>query len=160
MEQQSAYKTTFNSTEELGRFIGKELGLTPWLTIDQKRITAFANVTEDHQWIHLDEEKCAKESPYKSTIAHGFLTVSLCAKFMFEAYEVKDSPMILNYGMDKVRFPSAIPVDSKCRGRVSLQEFDVTPQGAKYKLNVVVEVEGAEKPACVAEFLVLMFADS
>ena len=137
--------------------VGKELGLTPWSIMDQERINIFAKATQDEQWIHLDEERCKKESPYKQTIAHGFLMLSMCSKIMYDTYEIKQTSMAINYGLDKVRFPSATMAGSKFRGRVSLAEFNIIPKGAKYKLNVVIELEGQDKPACVAEFLALAY---
>ena len=107
--------------------------------------------------IDIDKEKCKKESPYKTTIAHGFLILSICSKIMFDAYELNNVGMVLNYGLDKVRFTNATPSGSKYRGRVSLMEFDANPKGAKYKMKVVIELEGQEKPACIAEFLALAY---
>ena len=104
-----------------------------------------------------DKEKCLKESPYKTTIAHGFLMLSMCSRIMFDSFELQGVGMVINYGLDKVRFPNATKAGSKYRGRVSLADFKVIPNGAKYKLNVIIELEGHEKPACVAEFLALAY---
>ena len=156
-EIQDPYKTVFNNIEELEGFIGKELGLTGWNEMDQERINKFADVTEDLQWIHIDEERSKKESPYKQTIAHGFLMLSLSSKIMFDCYEIKNASMAINYGLDKVRFPSATISGSRFRGRVSLIEYLKIPKGAKYKLQVVIELEGLEKPACVADCLALAY---
>jgi acyl dehydratase len=153
----NAYKSSFNSVDELESSLGKEIGLTNWYEMDQDRINIFADATEDHQWIHLDKEKCEKESPYKTTIAHGFLMLSMSSKIMFETFELNNVGMVINYGLDKVRFTNATLSGSKYRGRVSLMEFDSTPKGAKYKLKVVIELEGEEKPACVAELLALAY---
>ncbi len=152
-----AYKTKFNSISDLENGLGKELGLTEWFQITQEKINAFAEVTEDLQWIHMDMDRCIKESPYKTTIAHGFLMLSMCSKLMFESYEVNNIGMVINYGLDKVRFTNATPAGSFYRGRLSLLEFNSNPSGAKYKLKVIIELKGQEKPACIAEFLALAY---
>jgi acyl dehydratase len=154
---QEAYKTLFETISEMESYVGKELGLTDWYTMDQERINTFATATEDLQWIHIDKERCKKESPYKQTIAHGFLILSMSSKIMFDSYELKNVSMAINYGLDKVRFPNATPAGSRFRGRVVLAELSKIPKGAKYKLNIVIELEGQEKPACVAEFLALAY---
>ena len=110
-----AYKTKFNSIRDLENSLGKELGLTEWFQITQEKINVFAEVTEDLQWIHLDIDRCIKESPYKTTIAHGFLMLSMCSKLMYESYEVNNIGMVINYGLDKVRFLSPVPVNSEER---------------------------------------------
>ncbi len=153
----TAYRSKFNSVDELENSLGKEIGLTEWYTMDQDKINIFAEATEDRQWIHIDKEKCKKESPYKTTIAHGFLILSMCSKIMFDAYELNNVGMVLNYGLDKVRFTNATPSGSKYRGRVSLMEFNGNPKNAKYKIKVVIELQGQEKPACIAEFLALAY---
>ncbi len=159
MEQQTntAYATHLTNTSELSAYVGKELGLTEWMPITQQRINTFADATEDFQWIHTDVERSATFSPYKKTVAHGFLMLSMCSKIMYDSYEVGKVSMAINYGLDKVRFPNATPAGSKFRGRVSLTEFNFIPKGAKYKLNVIIELEGQQKPACVAEFLALAY---
>ena len=151
------YKTKFNKLSEFEAYSGKELGITNWYTMDQERINIFADTTEDHQWIHIDKEKCVKESPYKTTIAHGFLMLSMCSRIMFDSFEINNVGMVINYGLDKVRFTNATPAGSKYRGRVSLIEFNKNPNGAKYKINVIIELHGQEKPACIAEFLALAY---
>ena len=157
MGTQKPHKSIFKNISDMESALGKELGLTPWSIMDQKRINSFAKTTQDEQWIHIDEKRCVKESPYKHTIAHGFLMLSMCSKIMYDTYEIKHSSMAINYGLDKVRFPNATKAGSKFRGRVSLADFKVIPNGAKYKLNVIIELEGHEKPACVAEFLALAY---
>ena len=151
------YKTKFNSLIELKAYLGKELGVTKWYTMDQEKINIFADTTEDRQWIHIDRERSKKESPYKTTIAHGFLMLSMCSKIMFESFEIKGVGMVINYGLDKVRFTNATLSGSKYRGRVSLMEFDSNPNGAKYKMKVIIELEGQDKPACIAELLALVY---
>ncbi len=154
---QKPHKSIFKKISEMESALGKELGLTPWSIMNQKRINTFAKTTEDEQWIHVDEKRCIKESPYKNTIAHGFLMLSMCSKIMYDSYEIEKTSMAINYGLDKVRFPNATPAGSKFRGRVTLAEFNIIPNGAKYKLNVIIELKGKEKPACVAEFLALAY---
>ena len=153
----NAYKSKFNSVDELENSLGKEIGLTNWYTMTQDQINTFADVTQDHQWIHIDKERCEKESPYKTPIAHGFLMLSMCSKIMFDSYELNNVGMVINYGLDKVRFTNATPSGSKYRGRVSLMEFNKNPTGAKYKIKVIIELDGKEKPACIAEFLALAY---
>ena len=147
---------TVVKVEDLESYVGKELGATDWFKIDQERINKFADATLDHQFIHVDPEQATPI--FGSTIAHGFLTLSLTAGIGQDiALVVEGAKMGLNYGLDKVRFPNATKAGSKFRGRVSLADFKVIANGAKYKLNVIIELEGHEKPACVAEFLALAY---
>lgn len=148
------YKTTFKHLNDLEAHVGKEIGLTEWMTIDQKSINEFAKLTDDEQWIHVDPERAAKESPYKKTIAHGFMVLSFASKFSYEVMAIDDVVFGLNYGFDKIRFMNATPVDSRIRGRFSLMEFEKKDdKNAKYKMLVTFEIEGQEKPACVGEWL-------
>lgn len=151
------YATKLVKLDQLKDYVGKELGLTEWMTIDQDRINTFAEVTEDRQWIHTDPEKSAAFSPYKKTVAHGFLVLSLASKISYDALSISDVVMGVNYGLDKVRFTNATRTGSKIRGRVSLLAFDPVPGGAKYKVSIVFELEGEEKPACVAEFIAMAY---
>ena len=155
--EENAYSTKFKELTELKNFIGKELGLTSWMQMSQKKIDDFAETTDDKQWIHTDPEKSALYSPYKKTIAHGFLVLSMVSRISFNAFSIKNVVAGINYGLDRVRFPNATKSDSAYRGRVSLMEFTVIPGGAKYKLKVEIEIKGEEKPACVAEFLALAY---
>lgn len=148
-----AYSTTFAKLADLKDAVGKEIGLTDWVEIDQKRINDFAETTEDRQWIHVDVERSKQFSPYKTTVAHGFLVLSLAPKFSYEAFKVGDVVMGVNYGLNKVRFPNATPVGAKVRGRISLIEFSEIPRGARYVMSIVFEQEGQEKPSCVAEMV-------
>ncbi|MEL7533235.1 MAG: MaoC family dehydratase [Bacteroidota bacterium] len=154
---QTAYATPFEHLADMQAWVGKELGLSPWFKIDQARIDQFATATEDHQWIHTDPARSAKESPYQKTIAHGFLVLSLASKFAYETYSVADAVMGVNYGLDRVRFPNATPVDSEIRGRVSLLTFDINGKAARYKVNITFEIKGQSKPACVAEFIAMAY---
>ena len=155
--EENAYSTKFKELTELKNFIGKELGLTSWMQMSQKKINDFAEITDDKQWIHTDPEKSALYSPYKKTIAHGFLVLSMVSRISFNAFSIKNVVAGINYGLDRVRFPNATKSDSAYRGRVSLMEFIVIPGGAKYKLKIVIEIKGEDKPACIAEFLALAY---
>lgn len=154
-----AYSTEVPQLSDLTHYLGKELGISNWMTITQDMIDSFATTTEDTQWIHIDPEKSAKYSPYKKTVAHGFLVLSLASKFCFETLKIKDIAMGVNYGLDKVRFMNATPVGALLRARVSLMEFSPFEGGAKYKLKLVFELKGEEKPACVAEFIAQAYAN-
>ena len=155
MENKEAYKTHFKNLEEMSKSIGKELGISNWVEISQEKINLFAKITEDEQWIHIDVEKSAKESPYKTTIAHGFMVLSLASRFSYDTVSIASVKMGVNYGVDRVRFTSATPSGGLVRGRVSLLEFESKPGGAKYKLGIKVELKGQEKPVCVAETLAM-----
>lgn len=158
MEQTTTpYATQLKELEEFKDYVGKELGLTEWMTMEQERINSFAEATEDMQWIHTDPERSAAFSPYKKTVAHGFLVLSLASKISYDAFSIENVVMGVNYGLDKVRFPNATKSGAKLRGRVSLMEYDAIPGGAKYKMKIVFELEGEEKPACVAEFLAMAY---
>jgi len=148
------YKTTFKHLNDLEAHVGKEIGLSDWKSIDQKSINAFAKLTGDEQWIHIDPKRSAKESPYKKTIAHGFMILSFASKFAYEVIAISDVTFGLNYGFDKIRFMNATPVDTRIRGRFSLMEFEKKEaNSAKYKMKIVFEIEGQEKPACIGEWL-------
>lgn len=159
MEQptNTPHTTRLKELSELENYIGKELGLTEWMTIEQDRINSFAESTEDLQWIHTDPERSAAFSPYKKTVAHGFLVLSLASKISYDALSIENVVMGVNYGLDKVRFPNATRSGAELRGRVSLMEYDAVPGGAKYKVKIVFELKGEDKPACVAEFLALAY---
>ncbi len=143
-------------TAELADHVGEELGVSEWFTIDQARIDAFADVTEDHQFIHVDPE-AARQTPFGSTIAHGFLTLSLLPHFLYQTMLTPEGTVFaLNYGLDKVRFLEPVKVDSRVRARTRL--VDVTEKGSGrwlLKMEVTVEIEGVEKPALVAEPLTM-----
>jgi acyl dehydratase len=146
------------SVEELKGMVGKEIGVSQWLKIEQSRINAFAECTEDRQWIHVDEEK-AKQGPFGKTIAHGYLTLSLLSWFSFQNQVFPAGiKMAVNYGLNKVRFLSPVPVGSRIRNRAVLKE--VADKGAGRILMTTentVEIEGQEKPAMVAESLAMLF---
>ena len=155
--ENNPYSTKFKELTELKNFIGKELGLTDWMQMSQQKIDDFAKITDDKQWIHTDPEKSALYSPYKKTVAHGFLVLSMVSRISFDAFSIKNVVAGINYGLDRVRFPNATKSDSIYRGRVSLMEFTEIPGGAKYKLNVKIEIKGEDKPACIAEFIALAY---
>ena len=137
---------------------GKAIPTGDWLTITQDMINDFAKATMDFQWIHVDVEKAAKYSPFKKPVAHGFMSVSLLARLLGDSIRVKSAKMGVNYGLNRVRFPSPVLVDSRLRlqGEV-LKIEDYGDNGLKVTWNCEVEIEGSEKPACVAEFISLMF---
>ncbi|MGH1366624.1 MAG: MaoC family dehydratase [Calditrichia bacterium] len=147
----------FSSVAEVQRAVGEEFGVSEWLTIDQQRINQFAEATNDFQWIHLEEERAA-QTPFKSTIAHGFLVLSLASSFCYQTYEIENLTMGVNYGLNKVRFTAPVPVNSAVRGRVALQGYDAIPGGAKLTMEVTIELEGNNKPACVAEMIALVYS--
>ena len=141
--------------DDLKSFAGREIGMTDWLVLTQERIQQFAEATEDRQWIHLDRERAERESLYHTTIAHGFLTLSLLSFLMKEAIQIKSGiRMAVNYGLNRVRFPSPVRADSKIRGRFTLAAVKELPEGIEAIFSVTVESEGADKPCCVAEWIV------
>lgn len=143
---------------ELKSFLGKEIGTTEWYTISQEMINAFADATGDHQWIHTNPEMCAQFSPFKTTVAHGFLNLSLSPKLMAELFTVKSVKMGLNYGANKVRFISPVPVNAKVRMKaVLLEAEDAQPKGLKIIMGCTYEIEGQEKPACFAELISMLY---
>jgi acyl dehydratase len=146
---------TFTSFDELTDAVGEDLGSSDWLLVDQERVNAFADATEDHQWIHVDLER-AKEGPFGGTIAHGYLTLSLLPALGAQVFALETPGAKLNYGVNKVRFPAPLPVGSKIRVHVSIAEVTDIPAGKQMVLKHTVEIEGSDKPACVAETVVLL----
>lgn len=139
----------------LKEFVGRELGVSDWFTVTQERIHEFASTTEDHQWIHEDRERAARESPYGTTIAHGFLTLSLIGHLAKQVFQVRGGErMRVNYGLNRVRFPAPVPADSRIRALVVLRGLREFPDCLEAELLVTVEAENAPKPCCVAEWLV------
>ncbi|HEX6388237.1 MAG TPA: MaoC family dehydratase [Solirubrobacteraceae bacterium] len=147
---------TFNGIDDLRASVGQEIGVSDWYSITQAEIDRFADATEDHQWIHVDPER-AKETPFGGTIAHGLLTLGLGPKFSYELWTVENVAFALNYGYDKVRFPAPLPVDSKVRMRAALSAVDDVPGGVQLRVTQTFEIEGAEKPVCVAEALARVY---
>ena len=142
----------FTSKEEILAAQGDELGTSEWLTITQEQVNTFADATHDHQWIHVDIEK-AKQGPFGTPIAHGFLTLSLLPKLNSETFRVDNAKMGINYGLNKVRFPSPVPVGARVRATTELISATEIEGGLQLAVKATVEIEGADKPACVAEFL-------
>ncbi|RFP13836.1 MULTISPECIES: MaoC family dehydratase [unclassified Duganella] len=133
--------------------IGNEVAVSDWVAITQARIDLFADATGDHQWIHTDAERAARESPYGATVAHGFLTLALLPALLVNALHMVDMTMGLNYGLNKVRFPAPVPVGSRVRARLTIAAIDDIADGAQILWGVVIEREGGDKPVCVAEFV-------
>jgi acyl dehydratase len=133
--------------------VGVELGPSPWLEVSQGRIDAFAQATDDRQWIHVDPERAARESPFHTTVAHGFLTLSLCVPLLVGVVPLGDRTAI-NYGVNRVRFPSPLPAGSRIRARFVVESVDPVAGGEQAVLVATVEREGGERPICVAELVV------
>jgi acyl dehydratase len=148
--------TIMNGLDELKAQAGADLGRTGWLEVTQERVNTFADATDDHQFIHVDVEK-AKQTPFGATIAHGFLTLSLLAPISIQLMRVTDAVMGMNYGLDRVRFTAPLPVGAFFRGGGEILEVSDVSGGVQVKLKLVVQIQGSEKPACVAEFLVRIF---
>jgi acyl dehydratase len=144
--------TSFEHLADLQARVGEEVGVSEWITVDQNRIQLFADATGDHQWIHLDAERAAK-GPFGTTIAHGFLTLSLLPEMSASAFQVLDTRMGVNYGLDRVRFPAPVPSGSRLRGRFKLLKYEPLEGGAQLTVEVTMEREGSAKPVCVAESL-------
>jgi acyl dehydratase len=141
---------SFEKLADLEPLVGHDIGVSEWISIDQRRIDLFADATADRQWIHLDPARAAK-GPFGTTVAHGFLTLSLLPEMFATAIEVRDTRMGINYGLNKVRFPAPVPVDSRLRGRFKLLSYEKIDGGAQCVFEVTMEREGSAKPVCVAE---------
>ena len=142
------------SIEELKRLVGQEVGASDWLEVTQSRINDFADATEDHQWIHVDVERAKTDSPFHTTIAHGFLTLSLMPHLAAQALKVQgDFKMGINYGLNRLRFVSPVPSGSRVRARFTLQSVEDVSGGIQITWSVTCEIEGGQKPALVAEWL-------
>ena len=143
---------------EIESYKGKEMGYSEWMTIDQERINQFADATSDHQWIHVDEEKAQKELPTKSTIAHGFLSLSLSVPLSAQVWIISGAKMVINYGLNKVRFINMVPVNSKVRMSAKINEVNKLDNGGTQVISEVsLEIEGQDKPAYVAETIMVAF---
>lgn len=149
-------KLIFENLTALNSLKGKSLPEGKWFTVTQQMINDFANATLDKQWIHVDEEKAAKYSPTGTTIAHGFMSVSMLSELISDLIEVKSVKMGLNYGLNKVRFPNSVPVNSQLRLISSLKDIEGFNNGKKLTFNCLIEIKGQEKPACVAEFIFVL----
>jgi acyl dehydratase len=146
--------THYASVAELEAAVGAPAETSEWMTIDQTRIDQFADATGDHQWIHVDPERAAS-GPFGTTIAHGYLTLSMISELLFGLTTIEGSPMVINYGLDKVRFLSTVVVDSRIRAHAELTGVTPAAQGVRVNTRVTVEIEGVEKPALVAETIAL-----
>ena len=144
--------TRVERLEDLSSFVGKELGTSSWIEVDQARINGFADATDDHQWIHVDVDR-AKDGPFGQTIAHGYLTLSLLIPMWISILEVRDVRTMVNYGLNRVRFPSPVPSGSKIRAHATLTAFEAIPGGAQLTIDILVERQGSDKPACVAQLV-------
>ena len=141
---------SFEHLADLQPLVGQELGVSDWIIVDQQRIDRFADATGDHQWIHIDPVRAAA-GPFGTTVAHGFLTLSLLPEMGASAFEVRDTRMGVNYGLNRVRFPAPVPSGSRLRGRFRLLSYEPIEGGAQVTVEVTMEREGATKPVCVAE---------
>ena len=141
---------SFEHLADLRTQVGQEIGVSDWITVDQGRIDRFADATGDHQWIHIDPVRAAA-GPFGTTVAHGFLTLSLLPEMGASALEVRDTRMGVNYGLNRVRFPAPVPSGSRLRGRFKLLGYEAIEGGAQLIFEVTMEREGSTKPVCVAE---------
>jgi acyl dehydratase len=142
----------FDTPDALTEAVGTELGESDWHTVTQEQIDSFARATGDHQWIHVDAERAAK-GPFGTTIAHGFLTLALTPMLLHELYEVRGLRMAINYGANRVRFPAPLPSGAAVRARAHLASADPVPGGIQVVTHVEVEVQGTDKPCCVADLV-------
>ena len=143
--------TIFDHPKDLLEAVGRDLGTSDWITVEQDRIDTFADATGDHQWIHVDPER-AKDGPFGSTIAHGYLTMALVNKFLPEIVEVHGISMGVNYGADRLRFPAPVPVGARIRGRAELIKAEEVKAGAiQATIRVTVEIDGSDRPGCVVD---------
>jgi acyl dehydratase len=148
---------SFENIADLQPLVGEVIGVSEWIAIDQQRINLFADATGDHQWIHLDAERAAK-GPFGTTIAHGFLTLSLLPEMSASAFQVVNTRMGVNYGLGRVRFPAPVPVGSRLRGHFKLTKYEPLEGGAQITCEVTMEREGSDKPVCVAESIARRYA--
>jgi acyl dehydratase len=144
---------SYHSVAELEAAVGQEIGPTDWFEVDQQRVNGFADDTEDHQWIHVDPERAAK-GPFGGPVAHGFLTLSLIPYFSSQLRTVDNVTMGVNYGLDRVRFPAPVRVGSRIRARATIKSLDkLSDEAVQLVTRVTIELEGSEKPACVADMV-------
>ncbi len=143
--------STTTTMAELTGLVGTELGTSAWVEVTQEQVDLFADATGDHQWIHVDVERANRESPFGGPIAHGYLTLSLLIPMWSEVLVVSDATMGVNYGLNKVRFPSPVPVGSKLRLTATLEDVEEVTAGLQLTVAGVIEAEGIPKPVCIAE---------
>lgn len=145
----------FERPQALAEYVGREIGVTEWMEISQERISAFAEATGDAQWIHVDAERARRESPFGTTVAHGFLTLSLLSGFVREVLRFQSGVrMAINYGLNRVRFPAPVKAGARVRARIAVLAASDIAGAVEATYQVVVEVEGGEKPCCVADWIV------
>ncbi|HBZ69574.1 MAG TPA: dehydratase [Deltaproteobacteria bacterium] len=150
--------TIIPSVRALKQFVGKSLGASSWVTVSQEQINAFADATGDHQWIHVDVERARRESPFKGTIAHGYLTLSLAPSLLPEIFRVEGARLGVNYGIEKMRLPAPVPAGARVRVLAELKDVrDMPGGGARATFGLVFEVEGGAKPACVADAIYVYY---
>ncbi|KVL46552.1 dehydratase [Burkholderia cepacia] len=142
----------FKNLSDLQPLVGQHIAQCDWFTVDQPRIDTFAYATGDYQWIHIDPVRAA-DTPIGTTVAHGFLTLSLLPKFFAEAFRVEDVRISINYGLNRVRFPTPVPVNSRLCARLKLTGYEVVDGGVQLTIEATIDLEGMPKPACVAEFV-------
>jgi acyl dehydratase len=145
------------TAEALKEYVGREIGASEWMVVTQERINKFAEATEDRQWIHLDPERAKRESPFGGTIAHGFLTLSLISRLMKEVIRIDGTRLAINYGLNRVRFPSPVREGSRIRGRFTLLSFQDLGDAREAVFTCSVECESSKKPCCVAEWIVRFY---
>jgi acyl dehydratase len=146
----------FTGADELCAAAGEQLGVSDWMTIEQQRVNAFADATEDHQWIHIDPQRAAT-GPFGTTIAHGFLTLSLLPHLIDQTYRAEGATMVINYGLNKVRFPTPVPVGSCVRAEVVLAEATEVTGGLQLVVRATLQIEGNAKPGCVADWVTRVY---
>ena len=151
-------KIEIRSLEELKQWVGKEIAVSDWMQVTQERINLFADATGDHQWIHVDPVRAAAESPFGTTIAHGYLTLSLLPHMMMETLALSGSKISINYGLNRVRFAAPVRSNDRIRTRFSLTSMEDISGGVQLTWHALVEIEGGHKPACVAEMIARRYA--
>jgi acyl dehydratase len=148
----------FSNFDEIKAAVGTEIGVSDWVEVSQERINQFAEATCDEQWIHVDQERAAKEMPGGKTIAHGLLSLALAPLFVRSVIGLKGLRTTLNYGADRIRYLAPVPAGSRLRGRVKVSEaVDVPPDGLRVNYHLEIEIEGGKKPACIAELIALHY---
>ena len=148
-----------DNPNSLTEWVGREIGVTDWFTVPQNVIEEFAEVTGDRQWIHLDQDRARQHSPFQTTIAHGFLTLSLLSRFIRQVVEIRrDVRMTVNYGLNRVRFPAPLPAGGRIRAQFVLQSIKQVPGALEAVFGVSIEVEGSDKPCCVAEWVLRYYS--
>lgn len=151
-------KRMIQNPEELKKFVGQEVGVSDWHLVTQEAINLFADATLDHQWIHVNPERAKRESPFGGPIAHGYYTLSLAPHLMENILDVKEKRMAVNYGLNKLRFTAPVPIPSRVRLRATLAQLEEIKGGVQVTYQLNFEVEGKEKPACIAEAIYRYYA--